>query len=184
MLNTAEKSALLELARKTLESYLRKGTPAPCMPDIDSLGEKKGAFVSLHRGDALRGCIGQLIPDHKLTDVVRHCVISAAAEDTRFDPVSIEELPELSIEISVLSPFYRIRTIEEIEVGRHGLYMVKGYRRGLLLPQVASEYGWDRITFLKQTCRKSGLPESSWQDPETEIYIFEAEVFSEQASPI
>jgi AmmeMemoRadiSam system protein A len=179
MLNTAEKSALLELARKTLESYLRKGEPPSCTLVSDALNQKKGAFVSIHNGEALRGCIGMLLPDYKITDVVRHCVISAASEDMRFDPVTSDELPELNIEISVLSPFRRIENIEEIEVGRHGLYMVQGYCRGLLLPQVASEYGWDRITFLKQTCRKSGLSETAWQDPKTEIYTFEAEVFSE-----
>ena len=94
-------------------------------------------------------------------------------------PVEKEEVAELSIEISVLTPFHRIHQIEEIEVGRHGLFIVQGHFRGLLLPQVATQYGWDRITFLRQTCRKSGLPESAWQDPKTAIHTFEAEVFSE-----
>jgi AmmeMemoRadiSam system protein A len=179
MLNAAEKSALLELARKTLACHLRNEAQPSVVQDSNALNEKRGAFVSLHRGAELRGCIGQLFADHKLAEVVRHCVISAASEDTRFDPVTNRELPELNIEISVLSPFQRVQNVEEIEVGRHGLYLVHGYLRGLLLPQVAAEYGWDRKTFLKQTCRKAGLPDSAWQDSKTEIYMFEAEVFSE-----
>jgi AmmeMemoRadiSam system protein A len=141
--------------------------------------ERKGAFVSLHRGEELRGCIGQLYPDRELYRIVQHCVLSAALEDTRFLPVTQEELKDLNIEISVLTPFHRVRDIEEIEVGKHGLYIVQGRFRGLLLPQVATQYGWDRTTFLEQTCRKSGLPESAWRDPRTIIQIFEAEVFSD-----
>jgi AmmeMemoRadiSam system protein A len=179
MLSTGEKSALLEFARKTLDSYLTDSSTPQCHLTGESFGEKKGAFVSLHRGEELRGCIGQLYPENRLCEVVQHCVISAASEDSRFLPVTKDELPELNIEISVLTPFYRIEQIEEIEVGRHGLYIVNGYFRGLLLPQVASDYGWDRITFLRHTCRKSGLPESAWQDSETLIYTFEAEIFSE-----
>jgi AmmeMemoRadiSam system protein A len=105
--------------------------------------------------------------------------VSAALEDTRFLPVGKEELEGLNIEISVLAPFHRIQQIEEIEIGKHGLYIVRGNSRGLLLPQVAIQYGWDRIMFLRQTCRKSGLPESAWQDPLTIIHTFEAEVFAE-----
>lgn len=178
MLSDGEKKGLLELARHTLTGYFTKTkTFLPSAGDF--LSDRKGAFVTLHNGGELRGCIGQLLPDRSLSEVVRHCVISAATEDTRFEPVTSDEVPHLHIEISVLSPFRRIQQIEEIEVGKHGLYMVHGYFRGLLLPQVAAEYGWDRMTFLKHTCHKSGLPESAWQDPETEIYIFEAEVFSE-----
>jgi AmmeMemoRadiSam system protein A len=178
MLSAADKAALLEFARKTLESYLTNGATPSCAAG-ESLKQKKGAFVSLHFGDELRGCIGQLNPDSELCEVVQHCVISAAAEDSRFLPVTKDELPELNIEISVLTPFQRIQRVEEIEVGRHGLYIAQGHFKGLLLPQVASQFGWDRVTFLRQTCRKSGLPESAWQDPKTAIYIFEAEVFSE-----
>jgi AmmeMemoRadiSam system protein A len=179
MLNVEEKRALLDLARKTLESYLTDKTSPPCPVAGGALVERKGAFVSLHNGDELRGCIGQLSPETELCRVVQHCVISAAVEDTRFLPVTKKELAELNIEISVLTPYRRIQQIEEIEVGRHGLYIAQGCFRGLLLPQVATENGWDRITFLKQTCRKSGLPDSAWQDPKTAIYTFEAEVFSE-----
>jgi AmmeMemoRadiSam system protein A len=179
MLSAAEKTALLQLARKTLESYLTNSPVPACHAVSDSLKEKKGVFVSLHLGDELRGCIGQLNPNNELCDVVQRCVVSAAAEDSRFLPVTRDELPEMNIEISVLTPFRRIQGIEEIEVGKHGLYIAQGYFNGLLLPQVATEFGWDRITFLKQTCRKSGLPESAWQDPKTAVFTFEAEVFSE-----
>jgi len=183
MLDTAEKNALLDLARTTLESHLDNKKAPPYETARPGLLEKKGAFVSLHRGEELRGCIGQLYPDRELYKIVQYCVLSAASEDTRFMPVEREELEELNIEISVLTPFRRIRQIEEIEVGRHGLFIVQGRYRGLLLPQVATQYGWDRITFLRQTCRKSGLPDSAWQDPRTAIHIFEAEVFSESPVP-
>ncbi len=183
MLDATEKAALLEIARISLDSHFSHKTAPECRPSSGGLIERKGAFVSLHRGDDLRGCIGQLYPDRELYKIVQHCVLSAALEDTRFIPVAMEELPELSIEISVLTPFRRIRKIEEIEVGKHGLYLVQGRFRGLLLPQVATQYGWDRITFLEQTCRKSGLPESAWQDPHTMIQIFEAEVFSDSPVP-
>ena len=179
MLRSEEKRALLDLARKTLESYFTDKTTPQCRLFDGALAEKKGAFVSLHNGEDLRGCIGQLSPDDELHDVVQHCVISAALEDTRFMPVTKAELAELNIEISVLTPFRRIQRIEDIEVGKHGLYIAQGYFRGLLLPQVAVQYGWDRIMFLRQTCRKSGLPESAWQDPRTAVHTFEAEVFSE-----
>jgi uncharacterized protein len=180
MLTEAEKIVLLKLARATLEAHFsREATPACRTPTTD-LTEQKGAFVSLHRGEELRGCIGQLLPDRELYRIVQHCVLSAALDDNRFAPVAREELHELSIEISVLTPFRRIHSIEEIEVGRHGLYMVRGSFRGLLLPQVATQYAWDRRTFLEHTCLKSGLAPTDWQDPKTIIYTFEAEVFSEQ----
>jgi AmmeMemoRadiSam system protein A len=163
----------------TLEAYLTNETTPDYHTSRGTLLERKGAFVSLHRGEELRGCIGQLYADRELYKIVQHCVIAAALEDRRFVPVTQEELEDLNIEISVLTPFHRVRDIEEIEVGRHGLYIVQGRFRGLLLPQVATQYRWDRMTFLEQTCRKSGLPESAWRDPHTVIHTFEAEVFSD-----
>jgi len=183
MLDNSDRTALLNLARTTLEAYLTNETTPACHVSSGALLEKKGAFVSLHRGEELRGCIGQLYPDRELYKIVQHCVLSAALEDTRFLPVTQEELKDMNIEISILTPFHRIRNVEEIEVGRHGLYLVQGRFRGLLLPQVATQYGWDRITFLAQTCRKSGLPESAWRDPNTIIHTFEAEVFSDSPIP-
>jgi AmmeMemoRadiSam system protein A len=177
MLDDSDKTTLLELARMTLDSYLSNGTTPPCNTSRPNLLERKGAFVSLHRGKELRGCIGQLYPDQELFKVVQHCALSAALDDTRFMPVNHDELADMSIEISVLTPFRRIRSIEEIEVGKHGLYIVQGRFRGLLLPQVCTQYGWNRTEFLEQTCRKAGLPESAWRDPHTAIHIFEAQVF-------
>jgi AmmeMemoRadiSam system protein A len=179
MLSNADKIALLKLARTTLEAYFSNAKTPACDACNESLRAQKGAFVSLHQKKELRGCIGQLYPDRELFRIVQHCIISAAVEDNRFLPVTQQEIKDLDIEISVLSPFRRIRDIEEIEAGTHGLYLVQGHFRGLLLPQVATQYQWDRETFLDQTCRKSGLPKSAWHDPLTMIYIFEAEVFSE-----
>jgi AmmeMemoRadiSam system protein A len=183
MLSDSDKRKLLELARITLETYFADGTTPAYHTARDALLERKGAFVSLHNGDELRGCIGQLFPDRELCKIVQYCALSAALEDPRFLPVKQEEMPELEIEISVLTPFRRIRDIGEIEVGKHGLYLVQGRFRGLLLPQVATQYQWDRVTFLRQTCRKAGLPESAYQDPRTIIHTFEAEVFSDSTVP-
>ncbi len=183
MLDDSDKITLLKLARITLEAHFVHEKPPEYHTSRETLLERKGAFVSLHRGEELRGCIGQLYPDRELYKIVQHCVLSAALEDTRFMPVTEGELKDLNIEISVLTPFRRVREVEEIEVGKHGLYIVQGRFRGLLLPQVATQYGWDRETFLKQTCRKSGLPESAWRDPHTIVHTFEAEVFSESHSP-
>ena len=184
MLEDSDKIELLKLARKTLEAHLNKQATPDSHIFQNNLLEQKGAFVSLHRNEELRGCIGLLSPDQALYKIVQHCVLSAALKDTRFTPVTQEELKDLDIEISVLTPFRRIQNIEEIEVGKHGLYIVQGPFRGLLLPQVATQYRWDRTTFLEQTCRKSGLSASAWKDSHTAIHIFEAEVFSESDFPV
>jgi len=179
MLNDSEKATLLKLARDTLEAYFANRPSPVCESSDSGLIARKGAFVSLHREGELHGCIGQLYPDQELYKVVQHCVLSAALEDPRFLPVKRNELKNLDIEISVLSPFRRVRSTEEVEVGKHGLYIVQGPFRGLLLPQVATQFRWDRKQFLGQTCRKAGLPEDAWHDPHAEIYVFEAEVFSD-----
>jgi uncharacterized protein len=180
MFDNADKVELLRLARATLSSYLKSGITLDYQTSREPLRAKKGAFVSLHNQEELRGCIGQLFPDQALYRIVQHCVLSAALEDSRFFPVKNEELPELNIEISVLSPFSRIADVQEIQVGKHGIYIVYGNSRGLLLPQVATSFDWDRKTFVEQTCRKAGLPESAWRDARCLIHIFEAEVFDEQ----
>ena len=179
MFDDLDRIALLKLARDTLEAYFSRKTQPEFRTSRRALLERKGAFVSLHRGEELRGCIGQLYPDRELCKVVQQCVLSAALEDSRFVPIVQEEVPDLSIEISVLSPFRRIGAAEEVEVGRHGLYIVRGQHRGLLLPQVAIQYNWDRTKFLEQTCRKAGLAETAWRDPRSIIHTFEAEIFSD-----
>jgi uncharacterized protein len=182
MLDT-DKAELLKLARTTLKTYLENEKIPPFQTACKSLLEQKGAFVSLHQGDELRGCIGMLVADRELYKIVQHCVLSAALEDMRFNSVTLDEVDDLSIEISVLTPFRHIKDINEIEVGKHGLYIVRGGYRGLLLPQVATQYNWDRMRFLEHTCLKAGLPESAWCDPQTVIYTFEAEVFSDDSVP-
>ena len=178
-LDEPDQLELLKLARTTLESFLSSGRIPPYRTERPALNSRAGAFVSLHRRGELRGCIGQLTPDQELFRVIQNCAVSAATEDTRFIPLTHGELGEVEIEISVLTPFRRIKDIAEIEVGRHGLLMAQGVRRGLLLPQVATQYNWDRETFLMQACRKAGLPGSAWKDPTVAINIFEAQVFSE-----
>lgn len=111
---------------------------------------------------------------------VMEMTVAASSNDMRFRPVNKEELKEISIEISVLSPLKPVRSVNEIRVGTHGLYIVKGGNAGLLLPQVASHYRWSRDEFLQNTCTKAGLPEDAWKDKETKIYIFSAQIFSEQ----
>ncbi len=175
------KQELLDLARRTLKSYLTERDIPLHVPNHPELRQRAGAFVTLHKDKELRGCIGQVSPEAYLFLTVQRCAISAAVEDTRFMPVTAEELPEITIEISVLSTMEPVRDPADVEVGRHGLVVSRGGRRGLLLPQVATEYGWDRETFLAQTCRKALLPPDAWRDPATTIETFTAEYFSEEA---
>jgi AmmeMemoRadiSam system protein A len=127
----------------------------------------------------LRGCIGCIIPIKPLYLTVREVAESAALRDPRFPPVSVRELPELEYEISALSPIRKIENVNEIQVGKHGIIIRRGYNQGLLLPQVATEYGWNREQFLEHTCNKAGLPFDAWKKEGTEISIFSAEVFDE-----
>jgi AmmeMemoRadiSam system protein A len=145
--------------------------------ESQALMEKKGAFVTLKKGGQLRGCIGHIKGVKPLYRIVREMAVAAAFHDPRFNPVTEAELPELEIEISVLTPLRQITDVEEIEVGKHGILIEKGVQSGLLLPQVATEYGWDRKTFLEHTCRKAGLSTDAWKDKETRICTFCAEVF-------
>lgn len=170
---------LLALARATLEGYLKTGRIREYVTEHPELVKRSGAFVSLHNGEDLRGCIGILSSDGELYRTVQRCVLSAALEDSRFHQVTEEEIGDLTIEISVLSALERITDVQVIEMGRHGLMISLGGSRGLLLPQVASKYNWDRETFLAQTCRKAGLPANAWRQPNVVIQIFEAQVFSE-----
>jgi len=178
-LSRHEKETLLRSARKSIEARLA-GKPAP-PPESESerLKEKRGAFVTLKKDERLRGCIGYIEGRKPLLETVQEMARAAAFEDPRFYPVTSDEIRGLSIEISVLTPLVPVEDVGEIEVGRHGLYIVKGYRSGLLLPQVALEYGWDRETFLAETCRKAGLKSDAWKDRDTKIYSFSADVFGE-----
>jgi AmmeMemoRadiSam system protein A len=176
-LSDDEKTTLLKIARTTIESRI-KGKDAPeFTPDSETLKENRGAFVSLHRKGNLRGCIGHIQATKPLYKTIQEMAISAAFQDPRFEPMSEKELEDLDIEISVLTPMKPVTDINEIEVGKHGLMIVKDYYSGLLLPQVATEYGWDRETFLEHTCMKAGLPVNAWKDSDTKIYAFSADVF-------
>ena len=139
--------------------------------------ESRGAFVTINKKGQLRGCIGYIEGRGPLYKTVEKMAEEAAFRDPRFDPVKERELPELEIEISVLTPLKKITDINEIEVGKHGIYIKKGWNSGLLLPQVATDYGWDRLTFLEHTCQKAGLPANAWKEKNTEIYIFSADIF-------
>ncbi len=184
-LSSEDRKFLLALARKTLENLRPEGTSAP---DEDLLVngvipppllEKRGVFVTLRASGRLRGCIGYVGPVMALYRAVIENALNAARRDPRFPAVTLEEAPNLKIEISVMTPPRRIENIEEIEVGRDGLILSRGVCRGLLLPQVATENNWDRETFLDQTCRKAGLAKDDWRADDTKIEVFSADVFSE-----
>jgi len=133
--------------------------------------------VTIKRRGQLRGCIGYIEGRGPLYKTVEEMAEAAAFKDPRFMPVTEKELTELDYEISVLTPLQKIKDINEIEVGKHGIYIKKGWNSGLLLPQVATEYGWDRQTFVEHTCQKAGLPANAWKDKNAEIYIFSADIF-------
>ena len=174
-LTPEEKMYLLDLARSRIDLVLHDQPVAfPPPPPPGMAQEKFGAFVTLKRQGQLRGCIGRLISEEPLFVTVGDMAEAAAFHDSRFPPLSIEEFPALELEISVMGPITRCTDPSQIVVGKHGLIMRKGNRQGLLLPQVAVEWEWDRETFLAQTCHKAGLPPDAWHDPDTEIYWFEA----------
>ncbi len=178
-LTEAQKKKLLSLARKTLDEYVSSKTiPAVEMKDA-RLTERSGVFVTLNKHGQLRGCIGYIRPIAPLYRSVVEMTVAAASRDTRFLPVTAKETKDIAIEISVLSPLKIIRSPNEIVIGRHGLYIVRGGVSGLLLPQVATHYTWNREEFLRNTCSKAGLPEDAWKDKEAKIFIFSAEIFSE-----
>jgi AmmeMemoRadiSam system protein A len=176
-LSDQDKKKLHEIARQTIAAGLQGQTPSPFKDNTGVLGEPRGAFVTLHLRGCLRGCIGLIEAVKPLAETIQEMALSAAFCDPRFPPLTAQEFKDLDIEISVLTPLRRIKNIEEIQVGVHGLYLRNGSCRGLLLPQVATEYNWDRDTFLQQTCSKACLPPMAWKDPQTEIYVFSAEVF-------
>jgi len=179
VLEPEERKFLLATARESVESALERREPLrPGIPP--SLAVPRGAFVTLSSGGRLRGCIGRLTPSGPLADTIRAMARAAAFEDPRFPPVGPEEWPSITIEISVLGPMERLASAGDLVVGQHGLYIVQGFRAGVLLPQVATEWGWGRDEFLVQVCRKAGLPSSAWKDPTAELYRFEAAVFGEE----
>jgi AmmeMemoRadiSam system protein B/AmmeMemoRadiSam system protein A len=179
-LSLEDKRTLMDIARTTVQHAV-KGERIPHF-DVTSpdLLEDRGAFVTLHKHGQLRGCIGYIIGIKPLYQTVQEVAEAAALRDPRFPAVTPEELADLDYEISALSVPRTITDVNEIQVGVHGIIMRRGYHQGLLLPQVATEYGWDSKTFLEHTCMKAGLPTDAWQDEDTEIQIFSAEVFDEE----
>ncbi len=177
-LSESEQLQLLECARQALEAGVRGSVEAgsKAVP-VGPLTERRGAFVTLYKHGRLRGCVGFIEALTPLYQTVRECAVAAALRDPRFESVRPHELAELRLEISVLSPLVDVRA-EEIEVGRHGLLISEGAWRGLLLPQVAVEWNWDREQFLQATCEKAGLPAGAWQGS-ARIQAFTAQVFGE-----
>jgi AmmeMemoRadiSam system protein B/AmmeMemoRadiSam system protein A len=172
-----EKIQLKEIARKSVEAAVR-GKELSVIKDIsEKLKEPYGVFVTLNKHGNLRGCIGRIIGDQPLYVSVQQMAKAAALEDPRFSPVAEKELVDLEIEISVLTPLEQVKNFEEIVIGRDGLYITKDYNSGLLLPQVAAEYGWTVEEFLEETCHKAGLPYDAYKSKNTKIFKFSAEVF-------
>lgn len=177
-LSPEERKALLQLARDSVVHAITDGGSPPTPPDRDVFAQRRGVFVTLHVRQKLRGCIGVVEPIESLGEAIVRCAVCAAVQDSRFSPLVADEVGDLRIEISLLSPLTPIRP-EEIEIGRHGLLITCGARRGVLLPQVAIEYQLSAEQFLSETCRKAELPLQAWQDPASLLFAFTCELFSE-----
>ena len=174
-----DRQFLLELARATIAARLTD-RPLPChSPESAVLLEPRGAFVTLKISRGLRGCIGHVVGVAPLWRSVRDNALAAAFDDPRFPELTLDELPHVRIEISALSPL-RPSAVEDVVVGRHGILVERGASRGLLLPQVAVELGWNLEPFLDHTCRKAGLESGCWRHPDTTISTFAADVFAEK----
>ena len=177
-LNAEEQRFLLDLARRSIETFLRTGRRLRPQNGSAKLSDPRGAFVTLKVDDTLRGCIGYPLPHKPLVETIAEMAVAAATQDYRFPALELEELPRTKIEISVLTLPKPVEDIKEIVVGRHGIIISKGPAKGLLLPQVPGEYGWDLETYLRHGCLKAGLKEDDWRKG-ADIEVFEAQVFSE-----
>ena len=171
---------LLRVARQSLENFLENGNLIQFPTEIPELLEKRAVFVTLRNRDHgdLRGCLGQSKPRYPLIEAVAKTVISSAVDDTRFPSLTLDELPDLFIEINVLSPLAPSKP-EDVKIGKHGLMINKGSKGAIFLPEVAVSNGWDLHTFLEELCRKANLSEGSWHDCEAELYVFESEAWDE-----
>ena len=173
-----EKKELLQLARKTIENYLTKGKKEYPWTDNPKFSEKRGVFVTLHKKGDLRGCIGYPLPIKPLIEAVVDNAISSASEDYRFNTVSVEELDDIDIEISILTAPQKVKSYKDVVVGRDGIIISKSFMRGLLLPQVPVEQGWDLEQYISWGCRKAGVPADEWKRS-VEIETFQGIVFGE-----
>ncbi len=179
--STDEQKEVFKLIRQTIEKRLFGSSDLkPSVNNIDGLREYRGAFVTIKINKKLRGCIGNVFPDEPLVELLKDLAISTAFRDPRFSPLKADEYEEINVEISILTKPRSISDINEIEVGRHGLIVSKGYRKGLLLPQVPTEHNWNREKFLSHTCMKASLPSNAWKTDDLKIEVFEAEVFNER----
>jgi len=178
-LSSQEKEILLGTARESIRSALT-GEPPQYPSPTENLQGECGAFVTLHKGEDLRGCIGHIFAVKPLFSAIKELARSSAFEDPRFIPLTLSELEEADIEVSVLTPLERAESPEQVEVGVHGLYIKSGGRTGVLLPQVPMEQGWNRRQYLTNLCFKAGLSGDCWTNPRTELYLFTAIVFGEK----
>ncbi|PYP52945.1 MAG: AMMECR1 domain-containing protein [Gemmatimonadetes bacterium] len=176
-LTAEDRAALLGLARATLTAHLAR-RPLPPAPAVSGALLKRGAFVTITARGALRGCIGHIAADRELGTVVPEMTVAAAQDDPRFPPVEPDELPDLALEISVLSEAAPVDA-SRIVAGRDGVIVRRGRNVGLLLPQVARDHHWGPEALLAATCRKAGLPPEAWREPGTELFTFQADVFGE-----
>ncbi len=178
-LTAEQQRVLLRLARDTIRAFLEKGDRLPAKSDDEALNRVQGCFVTLEKDGDLRGCIGAIVARKPLVENVRDMAIAAATEDRRFPPVKADELGEIEIEVSVLSPLRRVDDASDIVVGRHGVVVKQEHRQGVFLPQVAVENGWDRDTMLTVLCaEKAGLPPDAWRRG-AELYVFTTQAFGE-----
>ena len=183
MLNNQQRKKLLEIARASINTYLHTGKKMELSETDPLLNQEMGAFVTLNKHGKLRGCIGNLSVSQPLYLTVRNMAVEAAVDDPRFPALTLLELKDIEIEISVLSPLKKVDSADKIELGKHGVLVRKGNQSGVFLPQVAKETGWSKEEFLNNLCaHKAGLTQDAWKDKLTELYIFNAEVFSERAS--
>jgi uncharacterized protein len=181
MTSEHDRSLLLQLAREAIAAHVGVA-PAHVAGATEVLDRRGGAFVTLHKAGDLRGCIGHVEASERLGQVVPRCAVAAASSDPRFPPMSAPELEAVDIEISLLGALEPITGPADIVIGRHGLVVERGWQRGLLLPQVATEWGWDAEAFLAHTCQKAGLASDAWRTG-AKVWRFEAEVFGEPPRP-
>jgi len=177
MFTLEQKQILLSLAREAVETYLRTGEIIDKKFTDPALNQRVGAFVTIYKNGGLRGCLGLTQSDEPLFKTVINMAVAASTEDPRFNPVEKNELQNLEYEISILTPFKKVKSWKEIEINKHGVMVKQKGKSGLFLPQVAKENDWDIKTFLTILCQeKAGLPGDAWQNPQTELLVFEAEV--------
>jgi uncharacterized protein len=179
ILDLNAKKELLQLARDTISALLSGKEKPVFHPHNTILNEKAGAFVTLKNSGNLRGCIGNFSDTSSIGDIVQDMAMAAALEDNRFNSVTIDELDKIDIEISILSGLLPIKA-DDVKVGTHGLFITLGFHRGVLLPQVPVEWGWEKEEYLDNLCNKAGLPVGTWKEPQVKLESFTAQVFGEK----